>query len=231
MTVQEQQGNQVREIKVADVAEYLIKHPDFFEKHPDVLKQLEVPHGAKGTISLIERQVGVLRQENRNLRGRIRELVDIAKENDQLASRMNQLSAEIVKSQSLSKCMRVMKERLLHDFTADAVSIRLIGSFNGHPVNSTPEFVIETHEALPLFETILARAKPVCGRFNLQQLEFMFGSDGDKIKSAAVIPLGENCLGFLVIGSVDPERFRAGISTSFLSYLGEIAGAVVQRFR
>ncbi len=52
----------------ADVAEYLRSHPDFFERHSGLLLGLKLPHptGA-GAVSLMERQVAVLRQHNADL--------------------------------------------------------------------------------------------------------------------------------------------------------------------
>jgi uncharacterized protein YigA (DUF484 family) len=231
MTVQEKRGGETRVVSDSEVSDYLIKHPDFFDKNPDVLKQVEVPHKAGAAVSLIERQVGVLRQENRNLRSKIRDLVDIAKENDALMARMNRLSAELVSSEDLNTAIKVLTNRLTHDFSAQGVAIRLIGDFGKEKGGSRAELVKEDVNDLALFESILTRGKPVCGKFNIQQLDFMFGEKEEQMKSVAVIPLGDGSLGFLAIGSEDPERFRAGISTSFLSYLGEITGAVVKRFR
>lgn len=231
MTVQEKKGGEIKDVNAQDVADYLTKHPDFFERQEDVLKAIEVPHQAGSAVSLIERQVGVLRQENRTLRGKIRDLVDIAKENDALMARMNRLSADLVSSETLDSAMKSLTDRLTHDFSAQAVAIRLVGDFEGHAAGSRAEFVSKGDDQLSLFESVLARGKPVCGRFNIQQLDFMFGEKEEQVKSVAVIPLGDGTIGFLAIGSEDPERFRAGISTSFLSYLGEIAGAVIKRFR
>ena len=231
MTVQEKQGGEIKDVSAQDVADYLSKHPDFFDRQEEVLKAIEVPHQAGTAVSLIERQVGVLRQENRTLRGKIRDLVDIAKENDALMARMNRLSADLVSSESLDTAMKVLSDRLTHDFSAQGVSIRLIGDFGSQTAGSRAELLSSDEDQLSLFESILARGKPVCGRFNIQQLDFMFGEKEEQMKSVAVIPLGDGSVGFLAIGSEDPERFRAGISTSFLSYLGEIAGAVIKRFR
>lgn len=40
------------------VAEYLETHPEFFERHPDLVAELRVPHASGHAISLIEHQVG-----------------------------------------------------------------------------------------------------------------------------------------------------------------------------
>ena len=52
------------------VREYLEAHPDFFEHNKALLSQLELPHGAGGAVSLVERQVSVLRQKELKLQPR-----------------------------------------------------------------------------------------------------------------------------------------------------------------
>ena len=44
------------------IADYLQTHPEFFQRHSELLQTLQVPHQA-GTSSLIERQVAVLRDK------------------------------------------------------------------------------------------------------------------------------------------------------------------------
>ena len=43
-----------------DVADYLRRHPDFFEDKPTLLADLRVPHATGTAVSLVERQVAVL---------------------------------------------------------------------------------------------------------------------------------------------------------------------------
>ena len=47
------------------IAGYLKANPEFFERHASLLNSLRLPHDAGGSaVSLIERQVLVLRQKN-----------------------------------------------------------------------------------------------------------------------------------------------------------------------
>src|SRR5260364_348245 len=50
------------------IADYLLAHPEFFERHAELLAaiQLKSPHGA-GVISLQERQMALLRTKNKQL--------------------------------------------------------------------------------------------------------------------------------------------------------------------
>ena len=232
MTIQKQEEKKESGVSASIVAEYLKNHVNFFDEHPEVLRELEIPHQTGGAVSLIERQVQVLRQDTRQLRQRIRDLVEIAKDNDQLMAKLHHVSTELVSAQNLDEYLQVLNESLLHDFAADAVSIRLLDAILGAPEASRDELVPAGHEAWQLFESILTRGKPVCGRFNRQQLEFMFPGKEDDMKSVAVVPLhSKGRMGMFCVGSADPNRFRAGMSTTFLAYLGEMASVVLNRFR
>jgi uncharacterized protein YigA (DUF484 family) len=45
------------------VRDYLEANPDFFERHSALLSALSVPHGSGEAVSLVERQVSMLRQK------------------------------------------------------------------------------------------------------------------------------------------------------------------------
>ncbi len=51
------------ELSIEQVAEFLREYPDFFEQHPDVLLNIEVPHPHGGrTVSIPERQLIATRE-------------------------------------------------------------------------------------------------------------------------------------------------------------------------
>src|SRR5699024_10735441 len=76
----------------AAVVEYLQQHVDFLRRHPDVLAEQAVSHDSGAAASLIERQVGVLRDSNRQLQARLNELVDMARDNEQRVTRLNSIA-------------------------------------------------------------------------------------------------------------------------------------------
>ena len=49
------------------ICEYLNDHPDFFHQHLDLLENLHVPHPTGDAISLVERQISLLRNKNQAL--------------------------------------------------------------------------------------------------------------------------------------------------------------------
>lgn len=214
-----------------DVAVYLKQHPDFFEDNPQLLTALEIPHISGKVISLIERQVSVLRQENKQLRGRIKDLVEIARENENLIAKLHQLNVSLIETRNVQEFMDVLSQKLKDDFSAYAVSIKVYKeAFDTE--SESEQIVPRKTEGLKLFDKFLKHTTPVCGRFTSEQLEFLFPNAADNIKSMALIPLiSKEPLGFFAIASDDSERFKAGKSTSFLSSLSEVAAVVLNRFQ
>ena len=89
MTIdQRSHGDTSTVVSEKDVADYLSQHPTFFDLHPETLALVEVAHQTPGAVSLIERQVAVLRQQNKQLRGRIKDLAEIARDNDALIGKL-----------------------------------------------------------------------------------------------------------------------------------------------
>ena len=78
------------------VANYLRRNPGFLSDFPDVLEILQLSHASGIASSLIERQVDQLRKKNRDLTQQLNRLVRVASENEQLMSRLHQLTLELM---------------------------------------------------------------------------------------------------------------------------------------
>src|SRR5210317_1196407 len=78
------------------VSKFLRQNPDFLEREPGLLKDLELRHASGPAISLIERQVHYLREQNETLEQQLNQLMQIAAENEKLMSRLHQLTLELM---------------------------------------------------------------------------------------------------------------------------------------
>src|SRR5271166_3038680 len=117
--------NHAREIKPAslsdaEVAQYLQTYPDFFERNGPLLTKLRLPHlrDPGATVSLVERQVEVLRERNQSLERKLKELVDVARANDVLADRIQRLSQRLIQARSLLETINAVEASLREDFDA-----------------------------------------------------------------------------------------------------------------
>lgn len=210
-----------------DVAGYLKANRDYFERHPGLLAHLRLPHQVgSNAVSLIERQVAILREKNRKLDGKLRELLGVARANDMLSGKIHKLSLKLIGSHDTGSIMELIERTLRQDLGADQAVLLL---FADGPVKADllagayTRRIDRKEPGLELFHSFLKTSRPRCGQVKGAKREFLFGRDATDIQSAALIPLGKKAeVGFIAIGSHDAARFHPGMSTDFLVRLGEL---------
>jgi hypothetical protein len=202
--------------------------PDILVRNPALLAELEVPHEAGRAVSLIERQVSVLRDKLQANEKRLRELMDIARDNERLADSRHRLAINLLGAHDLEDVISIVLDELSNELGADFAVMRLITD-DEQKLDSKPEIFINKNAAeLKFFSTMLDNRKPLCGRCTDEQNCFIFGGDVDQVGSAAVIPLvaGAN-LGLLGLGGKDERRFSIAMGTEFLGQIGELVSAAL----
>lgn len=213
-----------------DVADYLRKHPDFLARHSELLAGLRIPHNpGTGAVSLIERQVTVLRERNQRLETRLSELLQTARDNERVGARLLVLGRGLLEADSLDSVIALVRDTLLSEFAADEVVIRLIDTEDGHHAARDPgRFVRPGDPAIAAFDDFLRRGEPVCGEVTSQQQEALFGNEAEHPGSCALVPLRSGrALGLIGLASRDAGHFHAGMGTLFLAQLGELVSAGV----
>jgi hypothetical protein len=226
MSGQTRPGAGEDDLSEADVDEYLRAHPDFFERHAGLLAILKLPHPTGGAVSLIERQVTVLRDKNRQLERKLMDLVQVARDNEQLSVHLHHLALGLIEADDLDAAAAIVQEQLRNEFKADAVVLRLLrrGSNSG-----SAHRVDDDEATLALFAELFKSRRAICGRLSDAQLAFLFADQAGEIGSAAAIPLCDaNPLGVLALGSRDESRFHPGMGTLFLGYLGELVSRSIE---
>jgi uncharacterized protein YigA (DUF484 family) len=216
-----------------DVADYLQSHPEFFDGHPQLLSTLRLSHDTgNGAISLVERQVTVLRGRNGELEGKLKDLIGVAKANDRLVGKIHQLAVRLLAAATLKERLDTVEAVLREEFAADQAVLVMFGD---------PETADQLHQgrflrvtraddpALGPFATFIKARRARCGQMRDSQRDFVFGPDAQEIASAALIPLGQDAqTGFLVIGSRDVDHFHPGKSIDFLERIGELVAVALQ---
>jgi uncharacterized protein YigA (DUF484 family) len=224
MTTREARGLTATETEEESIAAYLQHNPEFFERHQALLARLRLPHVRGGsTISLVERQIEVLREKHASLEGKLAELVQVARGNDVIAEKLHRFTRRLLGAPSRTEAIASIESSLREDFDAFHAVLVLIGD----TADSTTQRFVRSIRAddpnLKSFETLFASGKPRCGQARDSQREFLFGSDANDIGSIALVPLGEKgSVGLLAIGSTDRDRFHPGMSTEFLARMGDL---------
>jgi uncharacterized protein len=234
MTQSHARGIKSDTLSDASVAEYLQTYPDFFERNGALLAKLRLPHlrDAGATVSLVERQVEVLRERNQTLERKLKELVDVARANDGLADRIHRLTQRLIRAHALPDTVNAIETSLREDFDARN-SIMVLFMQAADALGEHGRFLRIAEPTAPemkSFESLLQSGKPRCGQVRDAQRDYLFGKDSVEIGSVALTPLGpKGALGLLAIGASDVERFHPGMSTEFLSRIGELVTYALTR--
>lgn len=211
-----------------DVCAYLREHGDFFTHNPKLLEEINLPHQRGEAVSLVERQVALLRERNIDMRHRLGKLLDNARDNDKLFDKTKRLVLQLLEGRSLADLVDTLLLSFDRDFNIEYTSLTFFGDSARLPGSAAR--VCALHEARESVGRILAGNKIVCGDLPETELAFLFPGQAEHIGSAAVMPLLHgNCYGLLAIGSSDANHYRSSMGTLFLGYIGEVLNRLVPR--
>ena len=212
-----------------EVEKYLQDHPDFFSNRPDLLAEITVPHASGDAVSLVEKQVKVLREQNEQTRKRLHELIEIARLNEELAHRMHHLVLTLMDAGDPREIFKTLYDNLKRNFRADKVAVRLFAEPAFIDIYAGEEFAGKETNEETLFKSIIDKRLPISGNLKRQQQVFLFGDDGDDIASAVLVPLhGSNWGGIMAIGSQDPNRFQESMGVELLANMGEVLSFILK---
>ncbi len=219
-----QENKAHRAITPKQVEIYLARHPSFFAKRHALLEHLQVPHPSGDAVSLVSRQLDLLREKNQTLQTQLNQLVEIARTNDELFQKMHGLTIALFNAVTLEDTLDSLESQLRESFQADFARLLIIHSATNPPADDT--FIAPNHPQLKHFKQLLETAKPRCGHPTHSQAEFLFGDDAKAVLSTAMIPMRHADMhSILVIGSRKEDRFHARMGHLFLSQMGEVVSS------
>jgi uncharacterized protein len=210
-----------------DIANFLLHTPGFFERHAEVLQQVQLtsPHGNRA-VSLQERQMEMLREKIRGLESKLMEMIRHGQENVAIADKLHRWIRSIMLTGNAGELPGVLVAELKHQFLIPQGSIRLWGAADAFEKLS---FAKPVSEDLKSFATSLVL--PYCG-INSGFEAAAWLDDAATVQSIALVPLRHGTsgtFGLLVLGSPDPTRYSADMGTEFLQRIGDIASAGLSR--
>ena len=185
-------------------------------------------------VSLVERQVSVLRQKDIKLERQLKDLIQVARDNDVIAAKIHEFSLQLLSRADLASTVTAIEEAARSGFGADQAVLVVFGDpeqFGDIDAGRFFRAIDRDDAALKPFATFLKGNGPRCGQARDSQMEFLFRDDATEIGSVAMVPLGKKAeIGFLAIGSNDSKRFHPGMSIDFLARVGDLIAAALKRF-
>lgn len=221
--------NTLAEITPEQVAQFLTENPTFFLKHENLLVDLYLPHNNGGAVSLLERQVSLLRERNIDMRKRLNEFLEEGQRNDVLFHKTTALILNLLEARSLAELIKRLVSFCEKEFQVDSVQFTL---FTTAEYRNSQCRVISTLEVERVMPSILRTSQCISGNFRDDELFFLFGTRNNVIGSAIVLPIVDQgkTIAMLVMGSNDVHYFKAGMNTLFLSFIGDVISRLLPRF-
>lgn len=210
------------------VADWLRANPDFLAHEPELLAELSLRHPLTGrAVSLLERQVDVMRERQRALEARLGAILGHARENDAIAARLHAFARELLFARDPAELPGRVVAGLRDGFAVPQVALRLWGLAPAWA--SLPEAAAVEEAARAEADGL---AMPACGPAGALPSVAWF-DDPDSVRSVARLPLrvgfAPTTFGMVVLGSADPGRFGPDLGTAFLEQLAEFASAALTR--
>ena len=214
------------ELTEEQVVQYLKNHPGFFLKRTDLLSELQLSEDRGNTVSLVERQVSVLRERNMDMRARLSGLLEHAGKNDLLLEKTQAMILALLEAKSADKLVQILERQLTQEFDIDFARLSLFG--NNCAIRSRQVPADQAYQAIP---GLLRNNQATCGVLRAEEADFLFPEQGSELGSAAVIPLNfGQALGVLAIGSRDRHYFHSDMGTLFLSYIANVMARLLKPY-
>ena len=208
------------------VRDYLIQNPDFFQRNQDVFQAINISHDSGKAISLVERQVNLIREHNKELSTQIEHILSTAKDNAALMEKTNRLVLNLIKAKDLNSLIKALNVSLKSDFSTEFFSLTLIdeGEINSH----TAANLVSKSDAEDSIGAMITAKKALCGVITSKEVNLLFGKQADNIGSVIALPLkNTSTFGVLALGHSDSEFYSEDIGTVFIDYIGDLLNVLI----
>ena len=223
MTTKKAQAKELQSVR-----DYLTEHPNFFEENPDTLEAINVSHDSGKAISLVERQITIMRDKNKALSAQVEELIDTAKNNDQLLAKTNQLVLKLIQAEDLNSLIEALDTSLKNDFNTEFYSLTLIDK--GFYASKTVANLVSEEDAKSKISSLLSAQKAVSGILREEQINFLFEQSANSVASVIALPLNSSePFGILALGSSDADFYSHDIGTVFIDYIGALLNELIPK--
>ena len=210
-----------------EVAAFLCRNPDFFERHPEILTELAIPHPDSGqAVSLLERQLTALRTQLSSERQHRTRLMARAEQNERLQERLRNLLLALSEVACPDELLSQVPTLLVEEFSLACSSLRVLKT-------QAPDLdfaeIVPPNDVMAVILDRLATKGGFCDdRLPCEAKDFLFGKQARMVESVAIVGiLGQG--GVLALGARERDRYCPGTDTVFLEFVGCLVSATWRR--
>jgi len=209
--------------------DFLIANPDFFVKNAHLLADMDIRHEAGSAVSLIERQISLLRGRNSHFENKLNEMVDAVHDNQRLNASLQRLAINLFMVDGLDDIIATIDDEIRNNLNTDFFSIILITKDAELADKQAERYVFAGDKRLEDFRVSIDEKRIQCGRFTDEQAQLFFAAEFEKIGSGAVVPIADaETYGLIGLGSKDEQHYHPGMGTDFLQHLSSLVSASIK---
>ena len=213
-----------KKLSSKEIAEYLILNPDFFKENPEVLSSIEIVHESGAAVSLIQKQVELLRSNYNATTDELMKLLGIAKTNENIFSLTKKLIIELIDASNTGELVNILENGFESDFGAKTSRLLF---FTESPKDLPRDRIKSPSEAKKILATLLKPDEIYCGVIDKGLANFIFNKKS-KINEIALVPLNCNSVkGLIALGSDEPGKYNKNKDTLFLDFIAEVVSKLV----
>jgi len=211
------------EFSKADLVGFLEKNPNIFQQYPELLELISLSD-SRGTASLLERQVAMMKERLSEHKNQQSQFMQVARENEQISDSFTHVICQMIGFTNLSQFATEFPSELRNTFKIDEVSFKTEQAASRRQGDS---------EAYKDATRRMLNNRAVCdNRWPSNIMNLFFSSN---VNSAALIPMrsleSDQPLGILALGSQDSERYTNDLGTAHLDRLGLMSGLCLARLQ
>ncbi|MGB0954947.1 MAG: DUF484 family protein [Panacagrimonas sp.] len=211
------------------VEAFLRERPDFLARRPELLENIELQHSSGSAVSLIERQVEILRGRSQRLEDRLSQLLDIARENERRASNVHRLARALIRAPTMAAITQGLRSRMREDFDIGYAAVGIVSPLLKRTDIDGLIRIDPDGPVMRAFDNFFRTKLIECGPIGEGPARLLFPKSEQLPKSAAIVPLEkERNLGMLALGSDDPQRFQPRQGRLFLEMTAELVAAALR---
>jgi hypothetical protein len=211
-----------------DVVEFLAAHSDFFVGREQLLQSLTLVQDNGNTVSLVERQASMLREQNAETRSKLDELLAAAESNHDVFDKCRALILSLISSHDSDSFFSALENSFNQEFKSTAYSLIIFGN-TPRQINHFTSVVNES-SAAEYVGALMRATEPTMGVLRPAEQDFLFRHASDKVRSAAVLAVRiDEPIALLAIGSEDKDYFKSGLGTLFIGFVADALALLLPR--
>lgn len=215
------------------IAKYLLDNPAFFKRQEETLKNLQLNLDDGRVVSLLEKQIYLLRKDHQALQAKFIDTLQMASENEKLLTRVHRVTLALLDGHNLCDLCRTLACQLREQLGIDGVKLILnkkyfsdfISEFASLKSASYIQEYIERLEAV--------NRQTLCGASDRSaNLQFFDNDDfGSMAWSRVTLNDYDNArnLGLLVLGSKKKDKFISSDGTLFVDLLCDMLAKLLNQ--